>query len=231
MIAFFKNYNECKSFSYKTFASKRTKAAYHFNIIAGATFSKGTFTFPDPSIGGGIPSSGSSNYLEEDDAKSESYEPSFIIGMEAEILLPFNKNKWSIFIAPNYQQSNFEMLNRPQKNVNLSKNASVSYSYIDIPIGVRHYFNLNENSQLFLDAAMGYSVLLNAEESTYTKVNADTLYYTEIDNQDSVGTSFKIGVGYNVNKKYGFSLNYYPSKKLSRTTAAAFSLTAFYTLF
>lgn len=65
------------------------------------------------------------------------------IGLEAEFILPFNKDKWSILLEPTF---------RTYKSNGLYQNrtAEVSYTSVEFPIGVRHYFFLNETDKIFV---------------------------------------------------------------------------------
>ncbi len=64
------------------------------------------------------------------------------IGIELESVLPFNKEKWACFVEPRYQifRSNAE-------------DGSIDYKSIELSLGLRHYFYLNENSKFFMNAA------------------------------------------------------------------------------
>ncbi|HKZ37771.1 MAG TPA: outer membrane beta-barrel protein [Chryseolinea sp.] len=64
------------------------------------------------------------------------------IGIEGEFILPFNKNKWAIFIEPTYQS---------HKSTDPTE---ITYSSIELPLGLRHYFHLNENCKLFVNAGI-----------------------------------------------------------------------------
>jgi len=71
-------------------------------------------------------------------------ETNFSAGIEAEIILPFNKNKWAIIVEPTYQSYSASIPSEPIK---------VDYKAIEFPIGVRHYFFISRNSKISLSAA------------------------------------------------------------------------------
>lgn len=86
----------------------------------------------------------------------------FRFGIETEFILPFNKNKWSIFLEPTFQSF--------KSNDEASDN-NVNYKSIEVPIGARHYLFL-KNSKLYIN---GGTVLdnpinssLNGRESTFS---------------------------------------------------------------
>jgi len=64
----------------------------------------------------------------------------FGLGLEAEYILPFNKNKWSIFAEPTYQTF------KGEENVEISNvsggmlETKVDYKSIEVPVGIRNYF-------------------------------------------------------------------------------------------
>jgi hypothetical protein len=75
-----------------------------------------------------------------------------LFGVEAEWILPFNNNKWGLFINPNY---------RSFKNDDPKTGASgtnpvgwqADIRYISTPIGLRYYMFLNQKSRIFVNAA------------------------------------------------------------------------------
>ena len=117
------------------------------------------------------------------------------IGLELETILPFNKNKWGIFLEPTLQFY--------QATDNAS-NYSIKYSTFDIPLGFRHYFFLNDNSKIFLDFAYLFEFNLgkNYVRSPSRSLDYDLLRYHSV--YGGVGYAFK---------KHGLELRYYPSKK------------------
>lgn len=68
----------------------------------------------------------------------------FSAGIEAEFILPFNKNKWAIIAEPTYQSYEASISSEPVR---------IDYQALELPIGVRHYFFLNSHSKLSLAAA------------------------------------------------------------------------------
>lgn len=69
--------------------------------------------------------------------------------------------------------------------------AEVDYTSLEIPAGIRHYFNLNERSQLFLNAQVVFDFQMNAAIE-YTRESGSSIPDLEIAN--SVG--FGLGMGY-----------------------------------
>ncbi|NOU46536.1 MAG: hypothetical protein HOO86_05665 [Bacteroidales bacterium] len=124
----------------------------------------------------------------------------FQLGVEAEYILPFNRNKWSLFIEPGFYSFHKEM---PVKN-GISR---VRLNIIEFPVGMRYYLFLNRNTKLYanllfipganihLNTAIEtkykyYSSILDVNELynfggglgiTYKKLNAEFRYYTNRD--------------------------------------------------
>ncbi|AHM62046.1 tRNA modification GTPase [Flammeovirgaceae bacterium 311] len=67
------------------------------------------------------------------------------IGLEAEVIMPFNNGKWALFIEPTFQHFS-------GKNQLKQREASIAYKSIEVPLAVRHYFFLNQQSRIFLNA-------------------------------------------------------------------------------
>src|SRR5690606_2339465 len=66
----------------------------------------------------------------------------FRFGIEAESILPFNKNKWSLILEPTFQyfKSEKKVENNVSGGILIGK---VNYQSIDFPVGFRHYFFIN----------------------------------------------------------------------------------------
>lgn len=78
-------------------------------------------------------------------------------GVEAEILLPFNKNKWSLFLEPTYHA---------YKSTGSSggETAEIDYKSIELPFGVRYYLFLDKkgNSKIFMNLAYVADISFNS---------------------------------------------------------------------
>lgn len=127
----------------------------------------------------------------------------FKIGAEAEYILPYNRNKWSIFINPSYQKyQDKKDYNVPSAFIaspDIQKNIEVSYSSIQVPVGIRHYMFLNQKSKIFINASYSLDV------SSTTDIN-----YT-----NKTGTSNTANFSGNLGKNLAFGLGYNFKNKLS----------------
>jgi hypothetical protein len=78
------------------------------------------------------------------------------IGAELEFVLPFNRNKWSLFIEPAFHS--FKTTGRN----------AVTYQSIEPTVGGRYYFFLGKNASLFLNAGMVVDMTLTYEARDFT---------------------------------------------------------------
>lgn len=126
----------------------------------------------------------------------------FAFGVELEFISNFNKNKWGFAIEPTYQSFNSEVT-QDVSNVSGGKLISiVSYSSIELPFTLRHYFFLNEKSKIFINASAIYDIQFSPSIQ-YNRANGSSLR-----NEEFVATSinFGFGIGYKYNDKFGLEL-------------------------
>ncbi|MCG2611484.1 porin family protein [Flavobacterium sp. SM15] len=69
-------------------------------------------------------------------------------GFEFEAIMPFNNNKWSVFLEPNYMS--FKS-NTTEKYYSYTFERKSEIKMFQLPIGIRHYFFLNNNSKIFVN--------------------------------------------------------------------------------
>ncbi|HLP62992.1 tRNA modification GTPase [Flavobacterium sp.] len=117
----------------------------------------------------------------------------FKVGLEAEYILPFNNNKWSVFLNPSYHkfkaEKNFvnnDGLGIHSEDVNHTVN--VDYSIVEIPVGFRYYSYLNSKSRIFYNIA--YVFKIDFGSSTISYDNASTVLNLNSRN------NFALGIGY-----------------------------------
>lgn len=133
LIDFFIAYNDCQGSAYEDLSTSDSEFKVNLNIRPGANFNDFELTLGRET--GRVRQFGESTAV------------GFRIGIETELLLPFNRNKWGIFVEPSFQQFSFEY-----NNYQLSAKADLSS--IEIPAGVRYYMFLNDESKIFLNAAI-----------------------------------------------------------------------------
>lgn len=125
----------------------------------------------------------------------------FRIGVEAEIVLPFNRNKWSFVLEPTFNLYNNKTAVRTT-NGNLYNINVDNYSFISIPLSVRHYMFINDKSKIFINAGIN---VLTIKTSVAKDFSLDYDGYVFDRFKLSSSQAFKsavFGIGYNYNNKY-----------------------------
>jgi hypothetical protein len=124
------------------------------------------------------------------------------------LVLPFNKNKWSIVIEPTYQNYTAEKTIESDVTVGDKLVSKVSYHAIEVSLSLRHYFYINNNSKVFVNGTF----LIDTTVDPF-------LRYDRIDNSNihslpiNPDTLLTLGVGYKLNDKYIIEIRYLPKRK------------------
>lgn len=187
LVKIFKKYNLSKNSNYTNFNKNSSKNILNLNIRPGANFSSIKFEkenefYPEANFGSKV---------------------NFRMGIELEWILPFYNNKWSLFLEPTYVSSFTEekeivYITAPLTSINST--AKIEYQKIEIPIGIRHYFSLNENSKLFITGSIVFN---NSFESSTGFKDRDFPSFDFNPKNNNIA----IGVGYK-HKKFGVELRY-----------------------
>lgn len=137
-------------------------------------------------------------------------ELTFRFGIEAEFILPFNKNKWSIILEPTYQYYKSEITMKTTAISDSAFIANVDYKSIELPIGVRHYFFFNDDSKMFINASCIFDFSSNStlELTRPDGTSLDKNY--EIKSRINMG----IGVGYKYKNKYSAEIRYQTKRQI-----------------
>ncbi|QBA20612.1 PorT family protein [Chryseobacterium indologenes] len=131
----------------------------------------------------------------------------FRIGVEAEIVLPFNRGKWSIVAEPTFSLYNNKTAVRTT-NGNLYNINVENYSFISIPLSVRHYMFINDKSKIFINAGINLVALKTSSAKDFS-VDYDGYVFDRL--KLSSSQAFKstlFGIGYNYNNKYIIEVRY-----------------------
>ena len=120
-------------------------------------------------------------------------------GFESEYVLPFNQEKWSLFIDPNFQSNN---ASEKTKNNQL---VETKYNSIEIPFGFRHYMFLANKSKIFIGLGMNLSIT----SKSYIKYSGQIL---DVSNS----TNYFTGIGF-CKKRYSAELRYNLNRNLLAT--------------
>ena len=115
----------------------------------------------------------------------------FALGLEAEFVLPYNKNKWAFTIEPTYHYYKGEKTVAYSNISGGELKGSVDYKSIELPIGIRHYFFLNDNSKIFINVAYVLDFSINSQIVVRRKDNS---VFNEFSTSNR--TNFNFGLGY-----------------------------------
>jgi len=187
LINYFAKYNSCVNSDYVTFEEKHKRDLFNLNIRPGLNIS---FL----SIDNRLPNMFSSQDIDFGNKLS------FRFGIEAEYILPFNKNKWGLIVEPTYQYY------KAKKEL-ISETVSVDYNSIELPFGVRYYFFVNENSKIFINGSYIIDFDLNPKNSKIDFEESNDLIIKP-------KTNFAFGFGYNYKNKYNIEIRYGISRDL-----------------
>jgi hypothetical protein len=180
---YFAAYNSCNGGTSTIGVDVNKKTDFHLKIKAGADFSKLTIN----------------GYRDYDYPKETNYR----LGFEGEIILPYNRNKWSVMFEPTFQTFKSTKI----------KNAPVTYNSIEIPFGARHYFFLNNDIKIFanlgcvLDIPLNFNIDRSGVEVVKFKiarVNAFAGLGLSIKRLSIEGRYFSNRTGLNTNDSYRF---------------------------
>lgn len=193
LIAFFTEYNKCNNSEFINYENKVKKDLFNLSIrprLNNSSFFVEDLVSNSPDIDFG-------NKL------------GFGLGIEAEFILPFNRNKWAITIEPTYQ--NF----KSEKEVNGSFFSSgeqivtANYNYIEIPISVRHYFFLNKDSKVFINASY---IIAISSNSSLEFTSPPYIFSKSV--ELITRRNFGLGVGYKFKNKYSLEMRLQTSKNI-----------------
>lgn len=136
------------------------------------------------------------------------------LGVEIELIMPFNNKKWAFIIEPTYQYYKSEKTKTVNPfNLAVPQNIvfNTDYESIELPIGIRHYFFLNNNSKIF---ANGSAVLDFASGKSNINFAYTSLRHNPTILEIETGINLAFGLGYKHNNKYSLELRYFTNRDL-----------------
>jgi hypothetical protein len=218
LVEYFIDFNRCKNNNFVDFSDKFEQGSVNFKVKAGIASSS---------------LKASNNFSPED--VNFGNKVGFTFGGEIEYISPFNRNKWSIFLAPTYSSYNNETQSQAKihdnpfdLNTGTSQTWKASFSNLDIAVGIRYYMFLNDKSKIFLTGSYIASKLFNSEFH-----DANTSGY-ELDVK--FAGSIAYGVGYSFKNKFNVEIKHITQKVLTgytsweskyNTTSVVFGYTIF----
>lgn len=219
LVRLFEEYNNCTNSEYKNYISKQTKFDFNLKLFTGLTFYTLNTTLAPDVIGSSIRTETSKNSS-----------TGIIAGIEAELKLPFKHNRWSVFMSSSYnsykETSKYydELLGGYKGTIVID-----NYSCIEVSLGAKYYFHINENSNINLNLAYGNVLELNSENMISFEGSMNPPQTLKFKSNNRNNSLIRLGLGYTFSDKYSLDLNYYPTKIMSQSDAnGSFTITIGY---
>ena len=181
---YFKEYNKCSGNSFVEYKKKKTGELFNLSLAPGINYS-------NISIANSV-----SNMRDTDFG----YKVCLSFGLEAEFILPFNKNKWGILFEPTYQYFN-------STSQNELGNATINFRSLEFPIGLRYYFFLDKNLTLFINGL--YIPGLSPDFNSTIVFNSN--YATPLELKTRRSLAIGGGIGYS---RFSAEIRYYLNKDI-----------------
>ncbi len=181
LINYFVKYNECTDGAYVNYEEKQQRDFLHISLRPGANISALSIH--------SVSNSSNTDFGNE---------LTFRFGLETEFIMPFNKNKWAIIVEPTYQYYK-------AKAEIFTQNVNADYKSIELPVGIRHYFFLNEDSKLFINGSFVFDLSTNN-----SKINFEYASDLEIKTRNNLA----FGLGYKLNDRYSLEFRYQTSREI-----------------
>jgi hypothetical protein len=175
----FIDYNRCKSPDVETSLKPQRQNVFNLNIKTGVTISSSNFT----------------NLTFPDDVINYSTETAIRFGLEAEYVLSFNKNKWSLFAEPGFSSYNGTSTGSPS-------GAETTYSYIDLPVGIKYYMFLKKDIKVFVSGAIVFDFVLDGRITRNDNPDARGFDYLRPPAAGAFGLGVKFKDRYIVESRY-----------------------------
>lgn len=189
-VTFFKKINDCLGKEYIDYTKKDRKDKFNLRGKIGLGFSNS----------------------KPPQALESSKKTILKFGLELEYILPFNNNKWALFLDSGYHSfkgssgifTGYVTVPSSGATVPSYKKFDFEYRSIENHIGVRHYLFLNTKNKFFINTGVLYDISLNFEsEFTASDSNYSTM-------------SIFFGTGYDFNNKINIELRYNSPRDLTR---------------
>ncbi len=136
------------------------------------------------------------------------------LGIEIELIMPFNKNKWAFILEPTYQYYKSEKtktVNPFNYAVPQNITSNIDYESFELPIGIRHYFFLNKNSKVFVNGSV--VVDFAGDKSNINFATTSLVQDPKVLNIET-GINLAFGLGFKHNNKYSLELRYFTNRDL-----------------
>ncbi|HLN54268.1 MAG TPA: porin family protein [Lentimicrobium sp.] len=189
----FKKYNEVSDSPYISFEPEKKYDMFNISVKPGLKYSK--LEIENSII--------DSRYIDLGGKIRMSF------GIAGEFILPYNKNKWGLIIEPTYQYYKLEKATEASGVSGGILISDVNYKSIELPVGVRHYFFLDNDAKIFLNAS--YVVDLDSHSSVrFLRKDRSEFNNLEISSKGNLA----FGAGYKFKNKFGLEIRYQTTRDI-----------------
>ncbi len=202
MARLFNNYNSCSGGSSNDYTALQGKSSFHIALRPGIKFA--SFKISRPAAPPVDPNPTHINFKDQ---------TGFRFGVEAEFVLPMNKNKMSIIFEPTYQYYN-------SVSTTPSHPATIKYSSLELPVGVRYTIAPEGKASFFFNVQYSPDLAFNSKIDFQNSGSSDL--------ELKPGGSFNFGLGVRIKQKYSAELRIAGGRDLAKTS---FAWTSNYTSF
>jgi len=164
LMKIFKRYNKCQGVSSESVEAEHQSGTTHLTLRAGTAYNGFTLT-----------NASNSTTTSLDKALA------FRVGLEIEIVMPFNKGLWSVVVEPDFQS---------YSSKNTSGSTQLDYKSIDLGVALRRYLILSDQRAFYVNLGFVYGLPLGGSEGL--KIGNTPL-------KISSGVNVSAGIGYRIN--------------------------------
>ncbi len=178
LLKFFIKYNECSNAEFVNYQQKKkNKNTFNLSIRPGIRSSSLVLNNP--------------NGTQFDFGNNLT---SFRLGLEAEFILGFNNNKWTLLLEPTYHQFDAD-----------TQDGSISQESLEVNFGLRHYMYLKKKDvKFFVNALIFYETNFNTQLNLQSRIP----FSTEVDNSFNIA----LGIGCKYKERFSIELRYLPTR-------------------
>lgn len=193
LVDFFSRYNDCQNSEFINFIGKQKREIFNLSVRPRVT---STFL----SIKNDF-----SNFSYNDSDRSVKY----AFGLEAEFILPYNRNKWSLLFEPTLRNFETDKITNVDFVSGGQLMTIIKYNSIEIPVGLRYYLFLNDNSKFFINAAVVF-------DRTYDSI----VEFKRGDGSKLISllvqprANYALGFGFKQNDKFSVELRYLTDREI-----------------
>jgi len=203
LVKLFVKYNECANSEFINYKAKKKKDLFNLTIRPGISISSLVLDGPAQVI-------------------REPYDfdrglTSFRFGLEAEFILGFNNNKWTIIFEPTYQQIEAEATAVINLTTGEESLAKLNHKSIQVNLGIRHYMFLNKDLKLFANASV---VNDNSLDSSVEIIRRENDFAPIFSADLRSHYALAIGVGCKYKDRYNLELRYIANRNILNSQGA-----------